>query len=182
MIADNPSITNLGLECKLGDDEAAMLAEALKTNKTFTTFDFADNKIGDEGAKAIDEALKTNKTITDLHLNSNSIGDEGLGAIIEMLKENSTLTKASIGGNPFSAEGMTAFGEAFAASETIDDFGLGGPTDGEALQAFIEAGSGGQHQLQQTRSGCVRHGCRGDADGCSCPCDQYRREGAETLE
>ncbi|KAL1520434.1 hypothetical protein AB1Y20_022017 [Prymnesium parvum] len=114
---------------KIGDEGAAHIAEALKTNATLTSLHLEGapplrrrdrhathrtalrpclsfplshtrNKIEAEGAAHIAEALKTNATLTSLHLYENKIGAEGAAHIAEALKTNATLTSLNLNGAP----------------------------------------------------------------------------------
>ena len=78
----------------IGDEGAAALAGALKTNTALTTPYLWHNNIGDEGAAALAGALKTNTALTTLELWHNNIGDEGAAALAGALKTNTALTKA----------------------------------------------------------------------------------------
>ena len=86
----NPSILNTANN--IGDDGAISIGNALKENKSLTTFDLSseycyfdvndgcvvshfnplilntDNNIGDDGAISIAESLKMNKSLTTLYL------------------------------------------------------------------------------------------------------------------
>ena len=76
---------------KIGDEEAKVIAEALKNNHTLHTLNLENNEIGDEGGKIIGEALKNNHTLHTLYLRCKKIGDEGVKALAEALKNNHTL-------------------------------------------------------------------------------------------
>ena len=56
---------------KINDNDAKVLAEELKVNKTLSYLHIGDNKIGNEGAKALAEALKVNKTLSNLDIGPN---------------------------------------------------------------------------------------------------------------
>lgn len=62
-IKDDDRVKDLRLTVALQDDGAALIAEALKTNKTITKLELKHAEIGDEGAKAIAEALSVNTAI-----------------------------------------------------------------------------------------------------------------------
>ena len=56
----------------LGEEGAAVISEALKTNCALTMLDLYDTKSAIEGARLITEGLKKNDTLTELNLG----GDE----------------------------------------------------------------------------------------------------------
>ncbi|CAF1540164.1 unnamed protein product [Didymodactylos carnosus] len=80
-------LRNLGID----EEDAQVLAKALKVNKTLTTLDLGGNQISARGGEALAEALKVNKTLTTLNLRSNQISARGDEALVEAMKLNKSL-------------------------------------------------------------------------------------------
>lgn len=77
-LKQNKSIHILDLSsCKLGDEEAELLAEMLAVNTTLQVLNLEDNQIGDVGIKFLGDAIKKNKNLalTSLNLKRNNITD-----------------------------------------------------------------------------------------------------------
>ena len=74
--------------CKLGDDEAVIVAAFLKVDDIVEELDLGFNRIEPRGAKAIANALKYNKTVWYLDLGNNLIGDQGVDSLINALSHN----------------------------------------------------------------------------------------------
>jgi hypothetical protein len=77
-----------------GAEVAAALAKAMKANDwpPLTEVDLGHSPIGAEGAAVLADALKVNRTLTKFHFYENSINDAGAAALADALKINSTLT------------------------------------------------------------------------------------------
>ena len=105
----------------IGDEGAAAIAEALKTNTTLTKLCLNTNNIGDEGARALYESLKSNSTLTTLNLSYNNISDEGAVAIANMLIENEEmpLTTLNLSHNQIGDEGATAIVNALTENKEM---------------------------------------------------------------
>ncbi|CAF1028671.1 unnamed protein product [Didymodactylos carnosus] len=70
-------LQNLGIN----KEDAQVLAEVLKVNKTLTTLDLRGNKISEGGVEALTEALKVNRTLILLKLSRNNISVRGVEAL-----------------------------------------------------------------------------------------------------
>ncbi|CAE7466534.1 Nlrc3, partial [Symbiodinium necroappetens] len=116
-----------------------VIAEALKTNSTLTSINFARSRFGVESGKAMGEALKTNSTVTSINLEHNNIRDEGAQAIAEALRSNSTLTNINLAWNRIDVEGGKAICEALKSNSTLTSINLKGNDDiSEQVLAEIE--------------------------------------------
>ncbi|CAF1592671.1 unnamed protein product, partial [Didymodactylos carnosus] len=102
------TLHNIGID----EEDALVLAEALKVNKTLTTLNLENNEISVRGGEALAEALKVNKTLTTLNLAGNQISDGGGEALAEALKMNKTLTTLDLARNQISVRGGEALAEA----------------------------------------------------------------------
>ena len=136
-----PNLKNFRLEgIDLKDEGAAILACALKANRTITILHLNSNNVRDGGAVALAQALKANRAITDLDLNSNNIGDEGAIAMADALKANRALTVLSLHSNNIGDEGAVALAEALKANRAVTQLDLHSNNigDGGAV-AFAQA-------------------------------------------
>jgi hypothetical protein len=71
----------------IDDENAVIIAAALKTNTHLTELNISNNRIGNIGANALAEALKINKHLKILNINSNNIEEEGVVSLVEALKK-----------------------------------------------------------------------------------------------
>eukprot|EP00937_MAST-01D_sp_MAST-1D-sp2_P000950 g950.t1 len=102
----NPNLTEVFLSGNdVGDEGAALFADALKDNSSIVKVHFGRNRIGDDGARALAEALTQNASVRELVLYENRIGDDGVGALAEMLRANKTLEVLSLADNPAEHDG-----------------------------------------------------------------------------
>ncbi|KAJ1473050.1 hypothetical protein T484DRAFT_1973874 [Baffinella frigidus] len=70
--------TELDMEwCSVGDEQAAVLAKALKGNTTVHTLKLRYNEIRDQGATALAESLEGHASLHTVTLGNNLIGDAG---------------------------------------------------------------------------------------------------------
>ena len=77
---------------KITSDEAKMIGEAIKVNKTLLQkLDIKGNSISDDGAAAISDGLKCNISLQELNMSFNKITSEGAKIIAETIKVNTTL-------------------------------------------------------------------------------------------
>ena len=83
------------------------------------SLDISFNGFGNEGAAAIGDALKTNSTLTFLYMRSNHIHVAGTLALGKGLEPNDTLQHLDLGCNPFEAAGaMNLFSSLKKASNS----------------------------------------------------------------
>ena len=76
---------------KITYDEAKMIGEAIKVNKTLQKLNIAHNNISDDGAAAISDGLQCNISLQELNMSNNMITSEGAKIIAEAIKVNTTL-------------------------------------------------------------------------------------------
>ena len=72
-------------------EEARMIGEAIKVNKTLQKLDISNNSISDDGAAAISDSLKFNISLQELDMSYNEITNVGAKMIGEAIKVNTTL-------------------------------------------------------------------------------------------
>ena len=121
------NIQRLVLDSKLrilNGAAVAVLAEAIKTNSTFTVLDLCYNRIVDVSAVALAEAIQTNSTLTELNLSHNKIADSGAAALAEAIQTNSKLTVLNLEGNRIVVPGAAALAEAIQTNSTLLEVNL----------------------------------------------------------
>ena len=62
----------------LDNNDAKLLADALKANRTILVLSLNGNQVGSRGAKALAEALRANSTLLRLHLDGNELNDRAM--------------------------------------------------------------------------------------------------------
>ena len=112
------------LHCKLGDDGARAIANALRVNSTLQTLDLFSNDIGADGTRAIAELLRVNTTLQSLDLGRNCMGDDEVRAIAEALRVNSKLQVLDLYGNNIGDDGALAIAEALRVNTTLQKLDL----------------------------------------------------------
>jgi hypothetical protein len=96
----NTSLENIFLDYNRIQDDAVLLANALKHNKTLKTLHLGKNQVDDRGAIALAAMLTENQTLEWISLLSNSIQAPGLAALEDALQQNVTLKYLEIDQNP----------------------------------------------------------------------------------
>jgi hypothetical protein len=83
----------------LDNEDAMLIAGALKKNKSLTTLVLAGNRIGDEGAAAIFNAIRKNKksALVELDISGGSIDISAAKSLANFLKSNKSLVNIAIG-------------------------------------------------------------------------------------
>lgn len=120
-LANSIKLKNLTLkECKIDSKGFYHVTEALKLNRTLTTFIMWDNVIDDDGGVFLGEMLKLNTCLTNFSLSSNKIGFNGMKGIAEGLAFNSTLTSFDLGYNNSSPNCLSCFSESLKYNSTLE--------------------------------------------------------------
>ena len=102
--------------CKINDEAAGDLADALKENDYIKIVDLNNNAIGDKGAEKLAELM-----LNELNLSNNKIGPIGCEALSQ-----STVTRLILTGNPIGPEGASFFGESQTINELLlEECGIG---------------------------------------------------------
>ena len=92
---------NLG-RCDIGDEEAILLADFLRRNKTVRKVRLVDNRFGRLGLANIMDALKKNQRVHHLSLSFNQLTDLDAELILDLLDRNVTLTSIDLRSNRIS--------------------------------------------------------------------------------
>lgn len=79
------------------DEEAVLLADALRCNSTLTSIDLCTNAIGDKGAEALSTALASLSTLRSLDLSNNFIGAAGLCSVAKLVHVHDGLERVRVG-------------------------------------------------------------------------------------
>ncbi|CAK0810167.1 unnamed protein product [Prorocentrum cordatum] len=140
LIDNKTAIQDFLLSGRLGDEDAAALAQALKVSKalrsfTLSSFSLASEAaIGDDGARALAEALEANELLQRFSLSSYSlydptIGDAGAVALAKALEVNAVLksfvlSSTSVSSAAIGDAGAEALGEALAVNTALRRFDL----------------------------------------------------------
>ena len=96
----------------LDDDDACVLAEALKGSTTVTNLSLNWNLIGDRGIAAIGEMLLVNESILELELVKNNFGDAGAIALAEGIFHHRNLGVLEVRDNNLTWTGKDAIARA----------------------------------------------------------------------
>ena len=108
----------------ISDDGAAAISDGLKCNISLQELNMSLNKITSEGAKMIGEAIKMNKILQKLDICSNSISDDGAAAISDGLKCNISLQELNMSLNKITSEGAKMIGEAIKVNTTLQKLNI----------------------------------------------------------
>jgi Ran GTPase-activating protein (RanGAP) involved in mRNA processing and transport len=92
----------------LDDTSVAAIGTALQTSYGLRRLDLGSNNIGDEGAIALARGLEKNSSLRELILRDNHIGRDGIAAISRALEKNSTLQKIDLQDNKTCKEGAAS--------------------------------------------------------------------------
>ena len=147
-IEHNQNLIQLYLtQCKLGDEGAIAISEALFKNNNIAQIHLDDNEIGELGAKAISEKLLRKESlkklvlshnkidskgashigqylenalgIQNLFINSNMIEDEGCEFLSKGIEKNKTLVQLNINNNGITNEGIKHIAKALLGKENF---------------------------------------------------------------
>ena len=123
----------------VGDDGAAILAEALVGNPSLRTLKLGCNQIGANGAEAFARLLASGgcRTLVELELNNNVVGDDGAIAFADAIAaQPGCVRKLDLRMNGIGDDGLTKLARAAGNSE-ITELLLWGNDFGRAAAAGI---------------------------------------------
>ena len=119
-IENNPNIIQVYLsQCKIGDDGATALANALFKNINITQINLDENNIGEAGAKAISEKLLGKASLKKLILSHNVINSQGAKYIGENLAEAQGIQYLFINSNKIEDEGCEYLSKGIEKNNTL---------------------------------------------------------------
>ncbi|KAG0257540.1 hypothetical protein BG011_003899 [Mortierella polycephala] len=111
-LKQNRTITTFSISrAGVSDKTIKYIAKALTKNETLKVLDLSSNRITAEGAGVLCEALYYNRSLTRLCLQSNNIKAIGAPYLAELLSKNRVLRHLNIGSNGLGAEGCTLIAE-----------------------------------------------------------------------
>ena len=113
-IADMSSgATNIQLLCKrITDEDVAVLAEALKQNRTVSKLGLYGNRITDVGAFMLADALQTNRTLRSCDVKGNdAITPRGFDAVESAMKSRAMNDEKVDGGRIRAVASLCVYGE-----------------------------------------------------------------------
>ncbi|MES2676725.1 MAG: hypothetical protein V4612_00215 [Pseudomonadota bacterium] len=126
-LATNSTLKNLSLvQCDISSSGAEAIADDLNKNSTLTSLDLSFNGINDQGLIAIAKTLKTHKTLTTFRLRSNHNPGGLPRAIVFALKTNTALTTIDLGGNRIDDDVAVLIAEVLKTNSTLTGLGLSG--------------------------------------------------------
>ena len=107
-----------------GQDMSVVVDEAI-AKKACVELDLSDNTILSEGLALLALALRTNKTLQVLSLSSNGISDEGVGFLTDSLSNhNSTLRVLGLGSIGITDEGAKSLSQMLKVNRTLRGLAL----------------------------------------------------------
>ena len=109
---------------KITSDEAKMIGEAIKVNKTLQKLNIYRNNISDDGATAISDGLKCNISLQELNMSYNKTTSEGAKMVGEAIKVNKTLQKLDINGNSISDDGAAAISDGLKCNISLQELSM----------------------------------------------------------
>jgi Ran GTPase-activating protein (RanGAP) involved in mRNA processing and transport len=126
LMASNPPITYLDVKYSniYGCDNALMIIEELKTNKTLEHLRLTAQKIPDAAGSKIYDLLKVNTTIQTLDLRRNKLGSYTGLKIAEALKVNSSVKVINLSDNSINAGGLTHIANVLKTNKTVQSLNL----------------------------------------------------------
>ena len=134
LMKQSKSIVSYNLSSLLGDNDAALICDALAGNDVIEELSLAANGIGLEGARAFGSFLKANNngTLESLNLGSNRFGDEGVFALVDGLRSNESLRKLNLSYCRISNEGAVALASLLSHDSHLVELDVSNNHIGEA--------------------------------------------------
>ena len=93
--------------CKVGDDEVAILCQAISQSSCVKEVDISYNNVGDEGARHLAGLLRRSSSLEYLSLAYNNVTSRGWRLIAQALMENTSLLGLNIAGNSITGDDPT---------------------------------------------------------------------------
>jgi Ran GTPase-activating protein (RanGAP) involved in mRNA processing and transport len=106
-------------DIEISDQDAEVIAEALRDNNDLRVLRLKECRIGDKGARAFADALKINTALLELDLRSNRIGDTGAESFASLLKKNTNLLELDLSRNWISGVGAKALAEGLKVNTAL---------------------------------------------------------------
>lgn len=127
------NITSLDLkDCSLDSQDAKVIAEFLKGDKTLLAINLSENQFGEDGLSSICSALKENAALTDLILDHNDFSKTvPRNAIAETIAENRTLRKLTLRCCSIGAEGTAVLAKGLQKNRSLNQLSLVGNSLGD---------------------------------------------------
>eukprot|EP01104_Vermistella_antarctica_P011008 TRINITY_DN300_c0_g1_i1.p1 TRINITY_DN300_c0_g1~~TRINITY_DN300_c0_g1_i1.p1 ORF type:complete len:2319 (-),score=629.17 TRINITY_DN300_c0_g1_i1:43-6999(-) len=162
LLANSPGTSRfLKLSCvRMGDDDGAELAEAVRLNKYVCAVDVRYCALASLSANAWAETLLANHHITRLLIGGNNIGDAGAVGIARVLRTNNTLRELDVSSNNITFEGVMELSSMLSCNSTLQALDLRNNRVAEAARELaIALESNSSLSLLDIR------GCQIDAQG-----------------
>lgn len=104
----------------IGDREAFVLAQAIRSLKTLVHLDLKDNVINSAGVEVLAEAIKYSMTLKLLDLSGNPVGEEGGKTLAKALEINRSLEYLSLSTENVSSDAAKAFERVCVHNKAIE--------------------------------------------------------------
>lgn len=117
--------------CDIGDEEIAVLASSIKTNKTalpLESLQLSFNNMTHKGLESLMNALWGSGTLRELKLDNNNIGDRGAHQVAAVLPTLHGLKVLDIGFNSIKATGLNVLMKVIADSNLLESLSISGNT------------------------------------------------------
>ncbi|KAF9194263.1 hypothetical protein BGZ51_000423 [Haplosporangium sp. Z 767] len=124
-LKQNRTITTFSISrAGVNDKTIKYIAKALTKNETLSVLDLSNNRITAEGVGVLCEALHYNRSLTRLCLQSNSIKAIGAPYLARLLSKNRTLRHLNVGSNGLGSEGCTLIAESVRFNRYLHSLSL----------------------------------------------------------
>jgi Ran GTPase-activating protein (RanGAP) involved in mRNA processing and transport len=119
---NHSSLKEICIRCAISIDNARLIANVFKINKSIVALECGMNTICSDGIAAIVGALShcNNTTLTKLDLHGNIINDTAVVAIGHMLKTNNSLTVLNISLCGIDSDGAIVIGDSLKYNTTLE--------------------------------------------------------------
>jgi len=117
--------------CDIGDEEIAVLASSIKTNKSalpLESLQLSFNNMTHKGLESLMNALWGSVSLRELKLDNNSIGDRGVHQVAAVLPTLKKLKVLDIGFNSIKATGLNVLMKVIADSNQLESLSISGNT------------------------------------------------------
>ena len=142
ILLNNENIENIFVyyNSSISPENILKMVPGIEHNKNLIQIYFTQCKLGDEGAISLSNALFNNINIAQIHLDENRIGDEGAKAISEKLLGKVSLKKLILSHNLISSQGASYIGENLAEAQGIQCLLINSNRIGDEGCEFISKG------------------------------------------
>ncbi|XP_067040083.1 protein NLRC3-like [Acropora muricata] len=121
----NTSLSSLDVvNGSMGDEEANLLAQALRENTSLSSLNLHGNHIGFQGVNSLAQALSVNKSLSFLDLSDNYVGNEATNSLAEALRVNTSLSSLNLGSCRIKHWGANLLAQALRENTSLSSLNL----------------------------------------------------------